>query len=109
MTRCRFCFTILFLPLVCFSARPRQRTFNAFADFSRARLQGITVWLEGSFTLGSRRDGCSIPAILTSGPWSPDGKGNLYLGSATTDASTGSPRPATAHWFFDAPEWKSMP
>lgn len=104
MTRCRLCFVILFLPLCLFSAVPRLRTFNAFADFSRARLQGITVLAEGSFTLGARPR-----LLLDSGDpyiWSvvADRKGNLYLGSGNDGRIYRISPAGDSTLFFDAPE-----
>lgn len=104
MIRCRFCFAMLFLPLCLFSATPRQRTFNAFADFSRARLQGITVLAEGSFTLGAR------PRLLldTGDPyiWSvvADRKGNVYLGTGNDGRIYRVSPTGDSTLFFDAPE-----
>jgi len=87
-----------------FGATPRLRTFNAFADFSRARLQGITVLAEGSFTLGAR------PRLLldTGDPyiWSVAGdrKGNLYLGSGNDGRIYRISPAGDSTLFFDAPE-----
>ena len=94
----------LLWPVLLAAATPRLRTYNEFADFSRCRLENISVLAQGSFTLGSRTE-----RVLDGGDpyiWSmvADQKGQLYVGTGNDGRIYRVSAKGDSTLFFDAPE-----